>query len=160
MPLTIRVATQKDFPQLVVARLAFMEALWNKPVEEAVKTNGRRRLPEQFKEMMANNLYCFLAEVDGQIVCVAYFYILEFLFHPKLPTGHFGRISNVYTPPEHRHRGYARAVMEHIIDFARSRHLDSITLDASDAAKPLYEALGFVEDNLDQHLPMTLRLTC
>jgi GNAT superfamily N-acetyltransferase len=158
MTLRIRLATKEDIPALVESRLAFMEALLNKPISDEVRENGNARLPAQFEQLLADNLFCFLAENEGEIVSVAYFYILHYLFHPKLPTGHFGRLSNVYTPPEHRKQRYARAVLEHIIQFAKERNLDSITLEASDVAKPLYEELGFKADNLDQHMPMTLKL--
>lgn len=158
MTLRIRTATHEDIPFLVETRLTFMEALWNKPVAEDVKLMGRKHMPKQFESMLNNNLFCFIAEEDGQFVSVAYFYVLRLLFNPKIPTGRFGRLSNVYTPREQRNKGYARAVLEHAIQFARELKLDVITLDASDIGKPLYEDLGFVADNLDQHLPMTLSL--
>ena len=159
MTLHIRMASHEDIPFLVESRLVFMEALWNKPVAEDVKQLGRKFLPDQFASMLGKNLFAFIAEVDGQFVSLAYFYILQYLFNPKFPSGRVGRLSNVYTPIEHRHKGYARAVLEHAIQFARDHNLDVITLDASDAGKPLYEDLGFVDDKLDQHIPMTLKLS-
>lgn len=159
MTLTIRLATEEDIPALVEARLVLFEALWKKQISEEVRTNGLAKLPEQFKTMMGDNLFCFIAEEDGRTVSVACFSIMRYLSSPVLPTGIFGRISNVYTRTEYRNKGYARALIEHIIQFARERHLDAVTLEASDMGKPLYEQLGFVEDNLDQHLPMTLNLS-
>lgn len=158
MGLNIRLATEEDIPFLVHARLEFFEALWNKPITEEVRQNGLASLPGQLKTMLANNLYCFLVEKNTQIVSVAFLYVVQYLFHPKLPTGTFGRIANVYTPSTHRGNGYARAALECIIQFARENKFDALTLEASDAGRPLYEALGFVTDNLDQHLPMTLKL--
>lgn len=158
MTLNIRLATEKDIPALVEARLALFEALWKKQFSEEIRANGMARLPEQFKTMMGNNLFCFIAEEDGRTVSVGCLTIIPYLSSPVLPTGTFGRISSVYTRPESRNKGYAIAVMERIIQFARERHLDAVTLEASDMGKPLYEELGFVEDNLDQHLPMTLNL--
>jgi GNAT superfamily N-acetyltransferase len=158
MTLRIRMATADDIPFLVETRLLFMEALWNKPVAEDVKKLGREEMPGQFESMLDKNLFCFLAEQDGQFVSIAYFYVMQYLFNPKFPTGRIGRLSNVYTPLEHRNKGYARALLKHVIQIALDLDLDVITLDASDVGKPLYEELGFVEDNLDQHLPMTLKL--
>jgi len=45
MTLKIRTATHADIPFLVEMRLAFMEALWNKPVAEEVKLLGRKNMP-------------------------------------------------------------------------------------------------------------------
>lgn len=55
-------------------------------------------------------------------------------------------IGMVLTHPDHRGRGYARALMEHSIAFLRSRGIACIKLDATDMGKPLYEKLGFVDE--------------
>jgi ribosomal protein S18 acetylase RimI-like enzyme len=51
-------------------------------------------------------------------------------------------IGAVFTPPAHRGRGYARAMLERLLAEAEERG-DSIALLFSDIAPPLYESLGF-----------------
>ena len=49
----------------------------------------------------------------------------------------------MYTEPEHRRRGLARRLMAEMIAWCRAAGLGSVSLHASDAGRPLYEALGF-----------------
>jgi predicted GNAT family acetyltransferase len=61
------------------------------------------------------------------------------------PTGSVARIGPVYTPPEHRRRGYGSAVTSAMIDHLLPRAV--IVMLYADAANPtsnrIYEALGF-----------------
>lgn len=49
----------------------------------------------------------------------------------------------VLTHPDFRRRGFARRLLEHALEFADSRSVRSIKLDATDQGQPLYESLGF-----------------
>lgn len=54
---------------------------------------------------------------------------------------------NVYTEPEFRRRGLARALMEAVIAWSRDAGIESLVLHAAPDGKPLYEQLGFVQTN-------------
>lgn len=54
---------------------------------------------------------------------------------------------NVYTEPEFRGRGIARALMHTVMEWSRSKGADRIVLHASDAGRPLYSSLGFKPTN-------------
>jgi GNAT superfamily N-acetyltransferase len=56
-------------------------------------------------------------------------------------------VLNVYTEPEHRRRGLARRLMQEILAWCRGRAITRIALHASDAGRPLYESLGFMQTN-------------
>ena len=56
-------------------------------------------------------------------------------------------VVNVYTEPDVRGRGIARALMNRLMEWARSRGCDRVLLHASDAGRPLYQSLGFVPTN-------------
>ncbi|MDE1175886.1 MAG: GNAT family N-acetyltransferase [Edaphobacter sp.] len=60
-----------------------------------------------------------------------------------LRTGRWGHIANVYTAPEHRGRGLARALISEILSWAKAERLDRITLTASKDGASLYRSLGF-----------------
>ena len=47
------------------------------------------------------------------------------------------------TRPEHRRKGVARQMMDHLIGQARARGLRHATLQASAMGEPLYSQLGF-----------------
>jgi GNAT superfamily N-acetyltransferase len=56
-------------------------------------------------------------------------------------------VVNVYTEPEFRRRGLARALMQAVLAWARSVKLESLVLHAAPDGEPLYRALGFVPTN-------------
>ena len=55
--------------------------------------------------------------------------------------------------PAHRRRGLARATLSRVVDLGEQLGLDRLELLSSEAARGLYEALGFVRSG-DDHLPM------
>lgn len=65
---------------------------------------------------------------------------------PRLETqrGLEALIVNVYVEPPYRRRGLARRLMTTILAWCAGERLDRIVLHPSDAARPLYAALGFV----------------
>jgi hypothetical protein len=52
----------------------------------------------------------------------------------------------VLTHPDHRGRGHARSLLNHSLDLLRYREVNWIKLDATEAGKPIYEAMGFIEE--------------
>ncbi len=89
----LRSATQDEIPQVTEWLLAFQqEAL----PEEAEQEEARRRIPELARRVVeAGRL--FLWDHQGPVSMVAL----------SRPTRHGVTINMVYTPPEHRGRGYA-----------------------------------------------------
>jgi len=55
-------------------------------------------------------------------------------------------IGMVLTQQEYQRRGFARRLMEHALEYLRSRSVAWIKLDATDMGAPLYERLGFREE--------------
>src|ERR1035441_1869860 len=49
----------------------------------------------------------------------------------------------VLTHPDYRRRGFARALLEHVVEHADALRIESLKLDATDQGQPLYESLGF-----------------
>jgi GNAT superfamily N-acetyltransferase len=56
-------------------------------------------------------------------------------------------VVNVYTEPDVRGMGIARALMATLLQWATDQGYDRVLLHASDAGRPLYESLGFVATN-------------
>jgi len=54
-----------------------------------------------------------------------------------------GYVLNVYVEPTHRRQGIARQLMERAEAELRHRGLNFAVLHAADAARPLYECLGW-----------------
>ncbi len=56
-------------------------------------------------------------------------------------------VVNVYTEPEFRGQGIARALMSVLMEWATTRGFDRVILHASEWGRPLYLSLGFVASN-------------
>lgn len=73
-------------------------------------------------------------------------------------------IQRVATVAKYRHNGYARILMQHVIDQAQDRKVGQLELNAQLTAIPFYEKLGFVaygdafDDAGIQHRAMSLAL--
>ena len=59
------------------------------------------------------------------------------------PSGKKAYIMNMYTRPDYRRRGIAYRVLELLTAEAEMRQIDVVTLEATAAGRPLYEAFGF-----------------
>ena len=56
-------------------------------------------------------------------------------------------VVNVYTDPELRGQGIARALMDTLMSWATFQGFDRVFLHASEFGRPLYQSLGFVPSN-------------
>lgn len=60
------------------------------------------------------------------------------------PHGSVGHVFSVATDPDSRRRGHARACVEVLLEWFRTKGVAQVDLNASAEAEPLYAALGFV----------------
>lgn len=96
----------------------------------------------------AREYFGFLAEHEGTVVGGGGVWLRPLLPRPGTLQGSFeAYVLNVYTEPEHRRGGVARAIMSAIIEWSRERRVARITLHASREGRPLYEDLGFEPTN-------------
>ncbi|WP_257042442.1 bifunctional NUDIX hydrolase family protein/GNAT family N-acetyltransferase [Streptomyces sp. TLI_55] len=72
---------------------------------------------------------------------------------PRYPKGLAARIQAVATVPDHRRRGYAKAVLTALLAHLEGDGVTLYELHASDESAPLYAALGFTRD------PALMRMT-
>lgn len=144
----IRPAVSSDLATIVDLRLAMYEDM-------AAADAGRTPPPESFRrdnerwvaEHLGRDFFAWIAELDGRPVASAGLIWFE---HPpgKLnPIGKEAYILNVYTRPDARRLGLARALMERLVEEARFAGVRRIWLRASDAGRPLYESMGFRPGN-------------
>jgi putative acetyltransferase len=54
-----------------------------------------------------------------------------------------GRISSLFVAPEFMRRGVAASLLERLLDEARLRGLDTVTTEASEFSRPLFQKYGF-----------------
>lgn len=78
----------------------------------------------------------FVCELDGKIAA----------YGGMLVAVDEGQITNVAVHPDHRRRGLASAILNSLIRYAKSCHVDSVTLEvrtSNSAAISLYKKAGF-----------------
>lgn len=61
------------------------------------------------------------------------------------PSGNKAYIMNMYTHPDYRRKGIAYRTLELLVEDIKSREITSISLEATDMGRPLYEKFGFTK---------------
>ena len=69
------------------------------------------------------------------------------------PSGNKAYIMNMYTNPKYRRKGIAYKTLDMLIKEIKSKGISSISLEATDMGRPLYEKYGFVKMNSEMELP-------
>ena len=147
----IRPATAADQATLVEFRLAMFDDMYRRDSAEPGSTPapradapGLREANERWMgEHFGRDFVAWVAELDGRAVAGAG---LVWFAHPPGPANPGGieaYILNVYTRPEARRMGLARALMDRLVQQARAAGVRRIWLRASADGRPLYEAMGF-----------------
>lgn len=104
-----------------------------------------------YKKYMNTVFFAALVGVDNEIASVAFLAFSNRPANSFFPTGKTGTFFNVLTYPEYRKKGYATLTMNLLIETARNQNLSYVELSASEAGKPLYQKLGFMESKLSAH---------
>ncbi|UQN07148.1 GNAT family N-acetyltransferase [Deinococcus sp. QL22] len=96
------------------------------------------------EEAMQNGKYLRFLTVGngGTVISGAGLTLLEWGPTRGDPQSFRGRIVNVWTQPDHRRQGHARAAMLACLAAARSRGISRISLGTTPEARALYESLG------------------
>ena len=142
---SIRLACASDLSVLLEFRMAMIKDVfagdahapaWD-PSE--MRASNRSWLAKHF----GNDFTAWMAEIDGQIVGSAAILWWDHPPTPVNPGGVEAYVLNVYTRPEWRKRGVARALMEGVLREAQTAGARRIWLRASADGRHLYEEIGF-----------------
>lgn len=104
---------------------------------------------EYFRTAVPAGDYCaWLAESEAEAVAGAGMQVMHFAPRPGwegniVQGGRTGRILNVYVEKPWRRRGIARDLVREAIAHAKQQGFASMSLEASDAGRAVYESLGF-----------------
>jgi ribosomal protein S18 acetylase RimI-like enzyme len=143
----IRIATPED-ARLVAAHRRAMFADMKAADEATLDVLEQSSIPWT-EQMIREGKYLGWIAMNGeQVAASAGLLILNWPPHPLDPEGTLrGYLLNVFAEPAYRKRGLARELVRLCMDEARHRKIRVVTLHASDAGRPLYEALGFEATN-------------
>ena len=150
---SIRPATHSDLAPLLDFRLAMLTELFAKDGlrldEAALREANARWIDEHF----GRDFIAWMADIDGRPVASAALMWFPHPPGPKNPTGMEAYILNVYTRPEARRLGLARALMDRLVEEARAAGVRRVWLRASADGRPLYESMGFGQGDYLQLTP-------
>jgi GNAT superfamily N-acetyltransferase len=90
----------------------------------------------------------FLAELDGEVVGMAWLMVAERVPTPERRHRRFGDVQSVYVLPELRNGGIGAALMAAVLAEAGALDLEFVTVHSSHGAVSLYRRSGF---GLDEH---------
>lgn len=107
--------------------------------EDEIKGWGNRELGDRWVEAIKND-FVKVIEFNSKVHGVAYFKVVE------SETGPFGYIHALYFTPEVTGKGFARELMDEMIEEAKRLELDNIKLGSSITAYNFYKRFGFVPD--------------
>ena len=143
----VRPATLADVTTITHHRIAMFRDMGVLDEHEVPALDAATRT--YLAESLPSGAYLgWMVEADGNVVAGGGVIMRQLLPRPGQPAG--GKeayVLNVYTEPAHRRRGLARALMETILDWCRTRHVSRVSLHASDEGRPLYERLAFLQTN-------------
>ena len=143
-------ASMEDLKQLTELRIAYL-------TEDSGELNGsdletiKQNLPNYFKRNLNKNIFGYVARNEGEIIACALLLGIEKPMSPSFITGKTGTVLNVYTKPEHRRNGYARHLMNMLMDDASNMGLSVVELKATEDGYQLYKSLGFIDTTSKYH---------
>ena len=140
---TLRLATPEDAALIASHRVRmFLEA---KGWPEERGADLLAALPPFLERALGDGTYrgWFLTTAAGVVVAGAGVQVRELIPRLEVLAGPEALVVNVYVEPNHRRRGLARQLMAAILDCCRAEGIGRIVLHPTDAARPLYESIGF-----------------
>lgn len=143
--MNFREAVSSDIPQLVQMRLEYLTEDHGGILPEH-RERLEQDLPVYFQKNLMRSLIAYVAEEKGEIVTTVFMVITEKPGNPHFLSGKTGLLLNVYTKLDYRRQGLARALINRAIEDAKRLDLAYIELSATKAGYPLYQKLGFVEE--------------
>ncbi len=118
---------------------------------EAVESPALKELVDANRAFMqeaipASEFVAYVAEVAGVIAATSELTLYRTGPHPGNLAGINAYILNMYTLPEWRGKGLASALVQRLVEHARSAGATRVALRATDAGRPVYERYGFTSD--------------
>ena len=149
--ITVRKASADDMPELLAIRREMLAAVNDVP--ESGISDGIMRLSEEY--FRSGDQLTVLAYRGTELAGCATICWLSVMPTYSHPTGKRAHIMNVYTRPAFRREGAARRMLDVLLNEARERGATSVTLDATESGRLLYEKLGFRRSEEHMELELT-----
>ncbi len=136
----IRIADEKDIDLMMSSRLEMLKEVNSL---DADYQYAESFVEESRKYFLEGNQTTVLALDNEKVIgcaTICYFTIMPTFSHP---TGKRAHLMNVYTSKEYRKQGIGMKMVDMLIEDAWNKGATEISLDATEAGRPLYKKCGF-----------------
>ena len=144
MKLIYKRATIDDIEILTKTRIEVLRAA-NKLADDVDMTEVEKQSYEYYSKALNEGTHtAYLVFDEAKFVGaggVSYFRVMP-TYHN--PSGNKAYIMNMYTNPEYRRQGIAFETLRLLVEDAKSRGVNAISLEATDMGRQLYEKYGFI----------------
>ena len=153
MAIEFKRADINDLDKLVSSRIKVLIAA-NKLPEDTDMSLIEQQSRDYYKQSLADGSHTAYLVYDGDDIIaaggVSYYRVMPTC---DVPTGRKAYIMNMYTDPRYRRQGIAYKTLSLLVEDAKSKGVDFISLEATDMGRPLYEKFGFVGTPHEMILP-------
>lgn len=139
------IAAPHDAALLTDLRLEALRAVNHLPEDYAFSAEAVQAIRDYWRQGEHATVVAWDEQTPIACATLCYIRMMPTFDHP---TGLRGHLMNVYTREAYRRQGIARAMLQILLDDARSRGATEISLDATKDGRLLYAALGF-QDNAE-----------
>ncbi len=144
-------STIEDIDELVRTRIIVLRAA-NQLSDDVDMLNVERESYEYYKRALVSGEHIAYLVYDEDTFVGAggvSFYQVMPTYHNS--SGRKAYIMNMYTVPEYRRKGIAYHTLDLLVKEAQGQGILQISLEATEAGRPLYEKYGFVkmEDEME-----------
>jgi GNAT superfamily N-acetyltransferase len=116
--------------------------------EAALDAMLAKFLPWLEHKIASHDYLAWLAvTTDDLVVAGAGLWLMDWPPHMVGSSSRRGNILNVYTDPQFRRQGLAKALIQTALDWCKTNQVDFVILHASKEGRRLYESLGFQDSN-------------
>lgn len=151
--IVVRIASERDLDAVVSMRLEFLRELGRLPrdADEAARVT-RNWLAAH---VATGDFVVWVVEVGGSMVATSALSLQQRPpYYYGLAEGVEGYLLNMYTRREWQRQGIGRAILDEVLRYARGAGIRRVTLHATDAGRPLYEAAGFRSTKTEMELEL------
>jgi GNAT superfamily N-acetyltransferase len=147
MEIHLHKAGVQDLKQILHHRRAMFEEMGFQ--DSAVLDRVEALSREYFSEALRSGTYhgWIAEELSGQILGSGGIVVADWPGYPGENHAERAWILNMYTEPGTRRCGVAKRLLEEMIEWCRIKGFSVVSLHASSAGRPLYEAVGFQQTN-------------
>lgn len=153
MNLIYKKATIEDIKLLTKSRIEVLKAA-NRLSDDVDMEEVEIQSYDYYKKALSDGSHTAYLVFDGNRFIgaggISYYRVMP-TYHN--PSGNKAYIMNMYTNPDYRRLGIATKTLELLVADAKEKGVSTISLEATDMGRPLYEKFGFVKMHDEMELP-------